>query len=66
MSNVWFKSEEKRKVTYRMRENKTEIYFVLMKKNTGGFAKCEGNPWQLQHVLVVTDIDKKKVSKVVI
>ena len=37
MSNTWFKREEKRKVTFRMGENETEIDFVLMKKKTNGF-----------------------------
>ena len=32
MSNICYKREEKRKVTFRMGENKTEIGFVLIKK----------------------------------
>ena len=32
MSNTFFKIEEKRKVTFRMGKNKTEIDFVLTKK----------------------------------
>ena len=39
MSNTWFKSEEKRMVTFRMRENETEICFLLIKKNTDSFYK---------------------------
>ena len=31
VSNTWFKREEKRKVTFRMGENETEIDFVLIK-----------------------------------
>ena len=30
MTNTWFKREEKRKVTFRMGENETEIDFVLI------------------------------------
>ena len=30
--NAWSKREEKRKVTFRMRENEREIDFVLTKK----------------------------------
>ena len=30
--NAWLKREEKRKVTFRMGENETEIDFVLIKK----------------------------------
>ena len=47
VSNTWFKREEKRKVTFRMGENETEFDFVLIKKNTGGFFKCEGNAWEV-------------------
>ena len=33
MSNTWFKREEKRKMTFRMGENETEIaYQLLIKK----------------------------------
>ena len=32
VSNMWFKREEKRKVTFRLGENETEIDFVLIKK----------------------------------
>ena len=32
VSNTWFRIEEKRKVTFRMGENETEIDFVLTKK----------------------------------
>ena len=33
VSNTWFKSEEKRKVTFIMGENETEIDFVLIEKD---------------------------------
>ena len=37
VSNTWFMREKKRKVTFRMGENETEIDFVLIqKKNTNG------------------------------
>ena len=32
VSNIWSKREEKRKVTFRMGENETEIDFVLINK----------------------------------
>ena len=32
MLNTWFKREEKRKVTFRVSENKAEIDFVLINK----------------------------------
>ena len=28
-------------------------------------AKCEGNPWELQHALVAADIDKRKIMNAV-
>ena len=31
-SNTWFKGEKKRKVTFRMAQNETEIDFLLAKK----------------------------------
>ena len=37
MSNTWFKREEKRKMTFRICDNESEIDFALIKKNTGGF-----------------------------
>ena len=32
VSNTWYRREERRKVTFRMGENATEIDFVLLKK----------------------------------
>ena len=45
VSNTWFKREEKRKVTFGMGENETEIDIVLLKKEHRWFdSKYEGNP----------------------
>ena len=33
--------------------------------NTDGLCKCEDNPGEFQHALVIADIDKKKVKNVV-
>ena len=30
VSNTWFKREENRKVTFRMGDNETQVYFVLI------------------------------------
>ena len=35
VSNTWSKREEKRKVTFKMGENETDINFVLIKKDHG-------------------------------
>ena len=46
--------------------NETEIDFVLVGKNNGKYLKdVKAIPWELQHRLVVTDIDKRKLKKVV-
>ena len=54
------------KITYSMGGNETEIDFVLAAKNNGKYLKdVKAIPWELQHRLVVTDIDKRKLKKVV-
>ena len=37
VANTWIMREEKRKVTFRLAENDMEIFFVLIKNNTGSF-----------------------------
>ena len=66
VSNTWFKTEEKRKVTFRMGENETEIDFVLIKKEHHQFIQnMKAIPGEFQHSLVVADIDKKKIRNVI-
>ena len=66
MANTWFEKKKQRKITYSMGGNKTEIDFVLVAKNNGQYLKdVKAIPWELQHRLVVTDIDKRKLKKVV-
>ena len=66
VSNTWLKREEKRKVTFRMGENKTKIDLVLTKKEHPWFIQnVKKIPGELQHVLVIADIDKKNIRKVV-
>ena len=65
MANIWFKKEQ-RKLTYSMGKNETEIDFELVGKNNKKYLKgVKAIPWELQHQLVVTDIDKRKLKKVV-
>ena len=46
--------------------NETAIDFVLVSKNNRKYLKdVKAIPWELQHRLVVTDIDKRKLKKVV-
>ena len=48
LSNKWFKREEKRKVTFRMEENETEVDFIFTKKNIDSFLqRSDGNPWEV-------------------
>ena len=64
--NRWFKREEKRKVTYRMGENETEIDFVMIKKEHRWLIKnVRAMPGEFQHALVIAHIDKRKIGKVV-
>ena len=66
VTNTWFEKKEQRKTTYSMGENETEIDFVLIGKNNRKYLKdVKAIPWELQHRLVVTAIDKRKLKKVV-
>ena len=65
MVNTWFEKEQ-RKITYSLGGNKTEVDFVLVGKNNRKYLKdVETIPWELQHRLVVTDMDKRKLKKLV-
>ena len=49
-----------------MGENETEIDFVLINKEHGRFMQnVKAFPGEFQHALVIADIDKKKIRKVV-
>ena len=66
MANTWFEKKEQRKITYSMSGNETEIDFVLVGKNNRKYVNdLKAIPWELQHWLVVTDINKRKLKKVV-
>ena len=65
MANTWFEKEQ-RKITYSMGGNETEIDFALVGKNNRTYLKdVKAIPWELQHKLGETDIDKRKLQKVV-
>ena len=67
VANTWFRKGEKR-VTYSAGENGMEINFVLVGKGNRKYLRetdVKVIPGELQHRMVVTDLVKKKVKKVV-
>ena len=66
VANTWFRKGEKRKVTYSAGENVSEIDFVLVGKGNRKYLRdVKVILGELQHRLVVVDLVKKKVKKVV-
>ena len=60
MSNTWLRRKEKRKVTFRMAENETEIDFVLINKEHRRFIQnVKELPEEFEHASLVADIDRK-------
>ena len=59
VANTWFEKKEQSKIAYSMGGNETEVDFVLVGKNNRKYLKdVKTIPRELQHRLVVTDIDK--------
>ena len=59
VSNTWFKREERRKVKFRIGENKPEIDFVLIKKEHRWLIwNVMAIPREFQRALLVADIDE--------
>ena len=66
MANTWFKKTDKRKITYSGGGSETEIDFVLVEEKYRKYIRdVKVIPWELQHRLVVVDLDKKVLKKVV-
>ena len=66
MANTWFYKTGKRKTTYTAGGCETEINFVLVEeKNRKYIRSVKVIPWELQHRLVVVDLDKvlKKIVR---
>ena len=60
LANTWFEKKEQRKIAYSMGGNEIEIDFVLVDKNNRKYLKdVRAIRCELQHRLVVTDIEKK-------
>ena len=61
VANTWFQKKEQRKIPCNMGGNENKIDFVLVGKNNEKYLKdVKAIPWELQHWLVVSDVDKKK------
>ena len=64
--NTWFKKTDKSKITYSAGGCGTEIDFVLVGEKYRKYIRdVKVIPWKLQHWLVVVDLDKKVLKKVV-
>ena len=66
VANTWFQKEERRKVTFSAGGNKTEIDFVLIGNEKRKMLKdVKTIPGELQHSLVLADLDRMKMKKIV-
>ena len=66
VANTWFKKTDKRKITYSAGGCETEIDFVLVGEKYRKYIRdVKVIPWELQHRMVVVDLDKKVLKKVV-
>ena len=66
MANTWFKKTDKKKITFKSGNNESEIDFILIsKENRKHLKDVKIIPWELQHRLLVVDVDKRKLNKVV-
>ena len=67
VANTWFKKTDKRKITYSASGCGTEIDFVLVGEKYRKYIRdVKVIPWELQHRMVVVNLDKKVLKKVVI
>ena len=64
VANTWFKKNDKKKVTYSSGGNDTEIDFVLVGKEKRKYLRdVKVIPGELQHRLVVVDVEEQKFKK---
>ena len=64
VANTWFKKKDKRKVTYSSGGNDTEIDFVLVGKEKRKYLRdVKVIPTELQHRLLVVDVEDQKLKK---
>ena len=63
-ANTWFKKKDKRKVTYSSGRNDTEIDFVPVGKEKRKYLRdVKVVPGELQHRLVVADVEEQKLKR---
>ena len=67
VANTWFKKTDKRKITYSAGGGcGTEIDFVIVGEKYRKYIRdVKVIPWELQHRMVVVDLDKKVLKKIV-
>ena len=66
VANTWYKKKGRRKVTYSSGGNDTEIDFVLVGNNNRKYIRdVKVIPGELQHRLLVVDVEKRKLKKLV-
>ena len=66
VAHTWFKKTNKRKITFKSGNNKSEIDFILVsKENRKHLREVKVILSKLQHRLLVADVDKRKLTKVV-
>ena len=64
VANTWFKKTDKRKIIYSAGGCGTEIDFVLVREKYRKYIRdVKMIPWELQHRMVVVDLDKKVLKK---
>ena len=66
MASTWFNKTGKKKIIYSDGGCETKIDFALVGEKYGKYIRdLKVIPWELQHRLVVVDLDKKVLKKVV-
>ena len=64
VTNAWYKKRDERKVTYSSGGNDTEIDFVQVGKEKRKYLRdVKVIPGELQHSLVVVDVEERKLKK---
>ena len=64
VANTWYKNRDERKVTYSSGGNDTAINFVLVGKEKRMYLRdVKVIPGELQHRLVVVDVEERKLKK---